>query len=221
MSSKVVVFFGPPGVGKGTQCGLLAERLGVKHVSTGGLLRAEIGSGSELGRTVKEVVSAGKLVNDELLFSCLGSFLKRSSLDSGVLLLDGVPRNVPQVSGLDAILSGFGLKVDAVVSLVAPVEMLVERFSKRWTCSCGQVEAFESEAIAMSAKCQKCSSVGRFSRREDDRPEVVSNRMEIYHNETAPVQALYSKRGKVFEVDGLKPVETVYVGVAKCILDLT
>jgi adenylate kinase len=220
MSSKVVVFFGPPGVGKGTQCGLLAQRLGVSHVSTGGLLRAEIASGSELGSTVKSTVAAGKLVGDDLLFGCLEAFLRRTDVSTGVLLLDGVPRNVTQVKGLDEVLTRFGLKVDAVVSLVAPVEKLVERFSKRWTCGCGQVEAFEQGQDPRTFKCQKCSKVGSFSRREDDRPEVVTKRMEIYHSETAPVEALYSQRGQVAHVDGLRSVEAVYVGVAKSILDL-
>ncbi len=220
MSTKVFVFFGPPGVGKGTQCGLLAERLGVRHVSTGSIIRAEISAGSDLGRKVKDLVQAGNLVDDALLFSCLKAFLERSDLSEGTLLLDGVPRTVAQVAGLDGVLSPLGLKVNGVISLVAPVDELVSRFAKRWTCTCGYVGSFETEAAARGGACPKCSKVGGFSRREDDKPEVVTRRMEIYRSETEPVAAIYRQNGKIREIDGLRAVEHVYLDVAKGIVEM-
>jgi adenylate kinase len=220
MSMKVFVFFGPPGVGKGTQCGLLAERLGVRHVSTGSIIRAEISAGTDLGRKVKDLVQAGNLVDDSLLFSCLKAFLERSDLREGTLLLDGVPRTVAQVSGLDDVLRPMALKVNGVISLIAPVDDLVSRFAKRWTCGCGYVGSFETESVAQTTACPKCSKLGGFTRREDDKPEVVSKRMEIYRNETEPVAAIYRQNGKIKEIDGLRAVEHVYLDVAKAIVEM-
>ncbi len=220
MSMKVFVIFGPPGVGKGTQCALVAERLSVQHVSTGSIIRGEIASGSDLGKRVKDIVAGGNLVDDATLFSCLNGFLSRADLSKGVLLLDGVPRTTSQVSGLDDVLSKLNLKVNGVISITAPVEDLISRFSKRWTCSCGYVGAFDSEGLARAAVCPKCSKSSSFSRRDDDRPEVVSKRMSVYRQETEPVAALYRDVGKMNEIDGLRPVEAVYLDVGRCIVEL-
>jgi len=221
MAMKVFVIFGPPGVGKGTQCSLVADRLSVQHVSTGSIIRAEIASGSELGKRVKDVVSGGNLVDDTTLFSCLNGFLSRSNLNEGVLLLDGVPRTTSQISGLDVVLSKLGLSVNGVISITAPVEDLASRFAKRWTCSCGQVSAFDSADVAAMGKCTKCSAEGKFIRREDDKPAVVSKRMEVYRQETEPVASVYRTRGKIREIDGLRSVEEVYLDVGRFIVEMT
>lgn len=217
---KIVVFLGPPGVGKGTQAGFLSMRLGLEHVSTGALLRSEIASGSSLGAKVKAVVESGSLVNDELLFECLESGLMRLSQGTAkVAILDGVPRTLSQVEKLEKALSARGLKVDSVVALTAPVESLVERFAKRWTCTkCSAVESFGSPDAAASATCKKCGSHASFMRREDDAPEAVRKRLSIYHEETAPLVDVYRKKGSLFEVDGLRPPEWVYVDVAPAIV---
>lgn len=221
MVMKVFVIFGPPGVGKGTQCSLVADRLLVQHVSTGSIIRGEIASGSPLGLRVKDIVAGGKLVDDATLFSCLDGFLSRSNLSEGVLLLDGVPRTTSQISGLDSVLAKLRLEVNGVISITAPVGDLISRFAKRWTCVCGQVMAFDTSEVAMSAKCCKCSAIGKFARREDDKPEVVAKRMEIYLQETEPIAAIYRTRGKIREVDGLRSVEEVYLDVGRCIVEMT
>lgn len=212
---KVCVLLGPPGAGKGTQASLLSGRLGGAHISTGLIIRNEIASGSTLGKTVKSVVESGQLVSDDLLFECLNSGLSQLSKELPFLLLDGVPRTVSQVSKLDEVLSKLGLKVDVAVAVSAPLERLVERFSKRWTCSsCGNVTSLETEAQAATETCSKCGKVGLFNRRPDDEPEAVRTRFEVYEKETAPLMDIFQKRGLLKQVDGLRPVERVYVDVA-------
>jgi adenylate kinase len=141
-------------------------------------------------------------------------------LSSGVLLLDGVPRTVSQVGGLESVLEQQKLKVTGVISLVAPVDDLISRFGKRWTCACGYVGSFETEHAAHTESCPKCGRVGGFVRREDDKPEVVAKRMEIYRNETEPVAAVYRKSGKICEINGLNFVEHVYLDVARCVMEM-
>jgi len=208
---QVAVIFGPPGAGKGTQCGLMAERMGVTHISTGELLRSEVKAQTNVGLQVKDVLNRGDLVSDDLLFGCLKSYLGRLEMSSvSWLLLDGVPRNESQIEGLESVLTEMGLKVSKVVALEADVDQLVERFSKRWLCKCGYVGAFETVQEATQVVCPKCGSKGSFFRRDDDSPESVRHRMAVYHNTTAPVKAYYEKLGVVFTVNAIGVVENVY-----------
>lgn len=216
---KVVIPFGPPGAGKGTQCELLSKRLGCEHISTGTLIRSEIASASALGKQVKELVEGGSLVNDEMLFACLESRLQKGLFQGTALLLDGVPRTLSQVALLDALLPKYGLKVDAVLALVAPTESLVARFAKRWTCSvCSSVASFENEQLAQVATCNNCQSAGTFARRKDDSAEAISKRLEIYQEVTAPILRVYRERGLVSEFDGLKAIEHVYLELGTAVV---
>lgn len=212
---KVVVLFGPPGAGKGTQAGLLASRLGAVHVSTGGLLRAQIASGSELGLRLKETIESGCLVDDKSLFNALEaelSALRRANVEC--LIIDGVPRTVSQVPLLDESLARLGVAVDTVLYISAPLERLVERFAMRWTCKvCSSVFSFQSSAQAEAHVCSKCGNAHALFRRPDDAPESVSRRFRVYEDETLPVVALYEKRGLVSHIDGLQSPEHVYARV--------
>lgn len=217
----VCVLFGPPGAGKGTQANLLSTRLGAVHISTGNLLREEIKSGSALGQRVKAVVESGMLVDDDLLFECFGSCLsKMPSLGKQLLLLDGVPRTIPQVDLLDQTLKLNGLSTNVVLYVSAQPQQLVERFSKRWTCSkCAYVGSFDTSVEATMASCPKCGttpsagSASVFFRRKDDEPEAVRTRFKVFESETAPILGVYRNRGLVAEIDGLLPVEQVYARV--------
>lgn len=217
LQMKVAVIFGPPGAGKGTQSALLAERRGVAHISTGAILRSEAARGTPAGAEIRKRQAAGELLSDDLLFASLKGYLETMDLKKAKwLLLDGVPRNLTQVPGLDQVLSSLGLAVNRVIVLEADTEALVERFSKRWTCQgCSNVASFENSAEAEAATCTKCG--GRLARREDDRPEVIRRRMEIYTKETLPIKEQYKARGIVFEIGALGAVEDVYREVEKAL----
>jgi adenylate kinase len=212
---KVVVLFGPPGAGKGTQASLLSSRLGAKHISTGGLLRAQIAGGSALGVRIKAIVESGSLVDDVTLFEALEAELGGFDDDANAtLVLDGVPRTESQVGLLDACLAARGLNVGVVLYVSAPVQKLVERFAKRWACrSCGNVFAFEAASVAQEATCVSCGAEGAMYRRADDAPETVERRFRVYEEETLPVVAKYKARKLVFEIDGLQSPEQVYARV--------
>jgi adenylate kinase len=213
---KVIVLFGPPGAGKGTQAGLLASRLGAKHLSTGSLLREQIACGSSLGLRIKGIVESGRLVGDEVLFEALDAELgaMKGSSES-LLVLDGVPRTESQVELLDASLERVGASVHSVLYISAPVQKLVERFARRWTCrSCGNVFSFGSVAEAEGVACSSCGTQGSMYRRVDDAPEAVERRFRVYEEETLPVVSKYRLRNLVFEIDGLQSPELVYARVA-------
>jgi adenylate kinase len=175
-----LVLLGPPGSGKGTQATRLKEQLQIPHISTGDLLRAEVAAGTPLGVQAKEVMARGDLVSDDIL---LGMLENRLALDDVVkgFILDGYPRNVAQANALDGLLAKIGQPLDAVVQLDVATELLVER-------------------IAGRAKAEG---------REDDNPESVRKRLQVYNDSTAPVIGFYEGRGKLARVDGVGSLEDV------------
>lgn len=203
-----LVVFGPPGVGKGTQCAVLRDRFGYRHLSTGDLIRSEIRNKSELGLRVEEVVRVGALVSDELLFALVSSAL--GSADC--LLFDGFPRSPGQASWLAGRLGALERPVLGVVALGAPDGEIVARLSARRSCSscgAGGVGAADDEP------CAKCG--GRLVRRADDEPAVIARRLEVYRSETAPVLDLLAHWYPVHLVDGLGDVEVVTARIAEAV----
>ena len=200
----VVVFLGPPGVGKGTQASYLNDRLGASHISTGALLREEIETRSSLGLEIKDVMARGDLVDDDQLFQCLENKLERvEGLSGKLLLLDGVPRTRSQVTRLDGVLAKHGLKVGLALNLSAPVEQLIERFAMRWSCrQCGQIYSYQSAPVAGHV-CSKCGGSDSLVRRKDDEPESVRHRFKVFEQETAPLVSEYEDRGILRVVNGL------------------
>lgn len=217
---KVIIFLGPPGVGKGTQCSLLSSRLGVKHVSTGALIRQEIASKSVLGLKVKGLVEAGNLVDDKSIFACLENALSAMPLgQNDIVLMDGIPRNLSQAKDFDGLLRKFSAQVDLVLSLTADLDKLVERFEKRWTCSaCGSIDSIPLDADMPQYACSNCGKLGSMYRRKDDDPETVRRRFSIYQQETFPLVSYYADRGLLSVVDGLKSPEFVYAEIVSVLL---
>lgn len=175
-----LVLLGPPGSGKGTQATRLKEKLQIPHISTGDLLRAEVAAGTGLGLQAKEVMARGDLVSDDILLGMLESRLGRDDVANG-FILDGYPRNVAQANALDGLLAKIEQPLDAVVQLDVATELLVER-------------------IAGRAKAEG---------REDDNPESVRKRLQVYNDSTAPVIGFYEGRGKLARVDGVGSLDEV------------
>jgi adenylate kinase len=183
-----LVLLGPPGSGKGTQAARLKDKLQIPHISTGDLLRAEVAAGTPLGVQAKEVMARGDLVSDDILLGMLESRLGRDDVANG-FILDGYPRNLAQASALDELLVKIGQPLDAVVQLDVATELLVER-------------------IAGRAKAEG---------REDDNPESVRKRLQVYNDSTAPVIGFYDKRGTLARVDGVGSLEDVLARILAAI----
>jgi adenylate kinase len=197
---------GPPGAGKGTQGGLLERDLGIPRFATGDILREEVRAGTGLGREARRYMDAGELVPDEVILGMMRGRLRGPGAESG-FLLDGFPRTVAQAEALDALLDDLDVPLDAVVDIVVPDEELVRRLSGRRVCAaCGSVTqagAGDEEA------CGDCE--GELRTREDDRPETVRRRLEVYREQTAPVLEWYADSVvPLVEIDGVGDVEDVH-----------
>jgi len=193
-----LILLGPPGAGKGTQAKLLAERLGVKHISTGDLLREEVRGGTKLGEKAKGYMDRGELVPDDLIIEML-----KGRLDEG-FILDGFPRNLRQAEALAEY-----AEVDRVLNLKLPEGEVVRRLSARRVCErCGQNYNLLTNPPKQEGICDECG--GHLIQRKDDRPEVIRHRFRIYEEETAPVKEFYRKLGLLAELDGTRPIEEVF-----------
>ncbi|MBO3798952.1 MAG: adenylate kinase [Thermoproteota archaeon] len=183
-----LVIFGPPGSGKGTYASRLAPRLGVPHISTGDILREEVKSGSELGRSISSYVSNGKLVPDEVVNRVMEKRLSQEDCKRG-FILDGYPRTLQQALFLDRF-----SKIDFVINLNVPDEVIVRRLSSRLVCRrCGAIYNRITLPPRVEGVCDKCG--GELYQRDDDKPEVVRERIRIYKNEAAPLLEHYRRTG--------------------------
>lgn len=203
---------GPPGAGKGTQGELLARRYGVPRYSTGDILRAARRNGTELGREAQRYMDAGELVPDELILGMMRETLSSASATDG-FLLDGFPRTVAQAEGLDRLLSEIGRDLDVVVNLDVQDEEIVRRLSSRRVCA-----ECETLAPAGTAADQACDCGGELRTRSDDDPETVRRRLQVYHDQTAPVLSWYRESTTpVVSVPGSGAVDDVQERVVEAL----
>jgi adenylate kinase len=205
-----LVILGAPGSGKGTQAARIAERAGIRHISTGDLLRDAVAAGTPLGKRVEGIMSSGKLVPDEVVVELIEEKLsdgrEKARYDGWVL--DGFPRTLAQAEALDGVLRRMGATIDAVVYIDIDREVIVKRLSDRRTCvSCGAVYHLVSKRPAVEGTCDVCG--GELVLREDDKQETVRKRLEVFESETLPILHFYEKRGTVRRVDGAKPIDVV------------
>jgi adenylate kinase len=208
-----IILFGAPGSGKGTQSTLLVERLGFKQISTGDLFRAAIKNGTELGLKAKSFMDAGKLVPDEVVIGMVEEVLKNTK-DS--FILDGFPRTLDQAKELGILLGRLKMDVGRVIFLVVKDDSLVSRLSGRRVCkSCGAVYHIQSKPTRQENVCDSCG--GQVHQRSDDKIEVISERLKVYKEQTAPVKDFYERLGKVVEIDGGLSTEDVYQQIAKIV----
>ncbi len=196
-----IILLGPQGAGKGTQAQRIAKKAGAKHISTGDIVRAEIGSGSELGRKVQEYNDRGELVPDEIIVEMAKPYLN----DADSWILDGFPRNEAQAKALDAALEQLGVRLDAVVALEAPDEALVKRLSgRRQSESTGNIYHIEYDPPPEDG-----DDPGPFVQRKDDAEGAIRRRLEIYHEQTEPLKDYYARRGLLATVDAEQSIPEV------------
>ncbi|HEY3315390.1 MAG TPA: adenylate kinase [Bacillota bacterium] len=208
-----LMLLGPPGVGKGTQAKLLATEYKVPHISTGDILRQEVRDGTELGRKAKEYMERGALVPDELILAMFEGRLEKDDTRAG-FIADGFPRTIPQAEAFDQMLARRGQRLEAVVTIEAPLEELVRRSAGRRVCrSCGAPYNVYYQPSKVEGVCEVCG--GELYQRDDDREATVRRRQEVYRAETAPLIAHYEQQGLVRRVDGSQPVEEVLASIKR------
>lgn len=203
-----LLLFGPPGAGKGTQAKFLVDLLGVPQISTGDMMRAERKSGSDLGKQFDEYMSAGKLVPDGLVLDLILKRLTQDDAKNGAIF-DGYPRTVAQAESLDALLEKLDRRIDKVVSLDLPMDVIVERVTGRRVClDCGQTYHVRYSPPPQNGECISCGGT-KIVQRSDDTEEVVRKRYEEYKAKTEPVLAHYEAKGVVKGVEGVGSLEEV------------
>lgn len=196
-----IIFLGAPGAGKGTQADVVSERLGVPTISTGAIIRSAVKAGTQLGTEAKKFIDAGQLVPDDVVIGIIKERLAEDDCKKG-FILDGFPRSVPQAEALDKM----GVALDAVISLEVSDEAIVKRMGGRRVCDvCGTSYHMEYNPPKDKINCDKCHKP--LTQRRDDAPEVVKNRLEVYHNTTEPLKSFYAEKGILKLVEGQEKVE--------------
>jgi adenylate kinase len=203
-----VILLGPPGAGKGTQAKLLEEKLGLKQLSSGDMLRSAVSRGSAVGQKAKSYMDNGGLVPDDVVVEVVFEYLDEMRAGKGSIF-DGFPRTVEQAAALDKKLAEKGQRIDSVIVIKVRDDRLVERIAGRFTCAkCGEGYHDKFKRPEADGTCDKCGS-HEFKRRADDDPETVKTRLKIYHEQTVPLIEYYQKRGKVAVIDGELSIEDV------------
>lgn len=202
-----IILLGPPGAGKGTQAALLVKKYSIPQISTGDMLRAAVQAQSPMGIEAKKHMDSGGLVPDNVV---IGIVRERLQLDDcqGGFILDGFPRTLPQADSLKQVLVELGQELDSVISLQVDTDALVERLTGRRTCTdCGKGFHLRFDPPADDGCCSSCG--GKLLLRDDDREETIRNRMNVYQEQTAPLEDYYRKEGLLVAVDGMNDISVV------------
>lgn len=202
-----LVLVGPPGAGKGTQAAYIAQARTIPKISTGDIFRANVRDGTELGVAAKKYMDAGDLVPDEVTIGMVRNRLAEDDAVKG-FLLDGFPRNVPQAEVLGGMLEDMGTKLDVVLELVVDDDEVVRRLSGRRTCrNCGNIWHIDFDPPTVLDVCDRCN--GELFQRDDDKPETIRHRLEVYAEQTAPLVAYYAAKALLIGIDATGPVDNV------------
>ncbi|MBQ1282049.1 MAG: adenylate kinase [Oscillospiraceae bacterium] len=196
-----IIFLGAPGAGKGTQAEKVAAKLNIPTISTGAIIRSALKAGTEMGLAAKAYIEAGKLVPDDVVIGIIKERLAESDCQNG-FILDGFPRTIAQAEALDTM----GVSIDLVVNISVDDATIVERMSGRRVCAaCGATFHTLFNPSAAGDKCDKCGA--ELSIRKDDQPEVVKDRLTVYHKETEPLERYYANKGILKTVIGQEKLE--------------
>lgn len=206
-----IIMLGAPGAGKGTQAKMIAEEYGIPHVSTGDIFRANIKNGTQLGMEAKQYMDQGLLVPDELTVKILLDRVANEDCKNGYVL-DGFPRTIPQAEVLDKALSELGDQIDYAINVDVPDEHIVKRMGGRRAClSCGATYHIEHVPPKSEGICDTCGQ--ELVLRDDDKPETVQNRLNVYHEQTQPLIEFYSAKGVLKTVDGTMDMKDVFEAI--------
>ena len=196
-----LILLGAPGAGKGTQAEIISEKYNIPTISTGNIIRAALKNGTEMGLKAKSYIDAGELVPDDVVIGIIKERLSESDCKDGYIL-DGFPRTIPQAEALDSM----GFAIDAALSIEVDDSEIVKRMSGRRVCEkCGASYHTEYKKPAVEGVCNVCG--GKLVIRKDDEPQVVLDRLKVYHEQTEPLIDYYTKQGKVRVVNGQDTVE--------------
>ena len=206
-----LIMLGAPGAGKGTQAAILSEKLAIPTISTGNILRAAVKNGTPVGLQAKSYMDAGKLVPDQVIIGIVAERLAQADCQKG-FILDGVPRTIAQAEALEQA----GITFDNVISIEISDEEIEERMEGRRFChSCGATYHVHNNPPKVEGVCDKCG--GQLEQRDDDKPETVKHRLEVYHAETEPLKDFYAQRGVLRMVDNQPTIEGTTAVVLKAL----
>lgn len=208
-----IIMLGAPGAGKGTQAKMIAAKYGIPHISTGDIFRANIKNGTELGAKAKEYMDKGLLVPDELVVDLVIDRFKEPDCEKGYVL-DGFPRTIPQAEALDKALSAIGENIDYAINVEVPDANIINRMGGRRACvGCGATYHIVYSPTKEEGKCDTCGA--ELIIRDDDKPETVKNRLNVYHEQTQPLIDYYTNKGIIAEVDGTVDMNDVFAAIVK------
>lgn len=208
-----IIMLGAPGAGKGTQAKLISEKYGIPHISTGDIFRANIKEGTDLGKEAKEYIDKGQLVPDELTVRILLDRVEKEDCKNGYVL-DGFPRTIPQAQVLDNEVAKLGDKIDYAIDVEVPDENIIRRMGGRRACpKCGATYHIEHIPPKKEGICDACGE--KLVLRDDDKPETVKNRLDVYHKQTQPLIDHYSKQNILRTVDGTADMNDVFDSIVK------
>ena len=208
-----IIMLGAPGAGKGTQAKKIAAKYGIPHISTGDIFRANIKGGTELGMKAKSYMDQGQLVPDDVTIGMLLDRIAEADCENGYVL-DGFPRTIPQAESLTEALNKLGQKMDFAIDVDVPDESIINRMSGRRAClGCGATYHITFNPPVKEGICDTCGQ--ELVLRDDDKPETVKKRLDVYHQQTQPLIDYYKNEGILAEVDGTKDMEEVFQDIVK------
>ena len=206
-----IIMLGAPGAGKGTQADMICAKYNIPHISTGDIFRANIKNNTELGQKAKSYMDQGLLVPDELVVDLVVDRVKADDCKNGYVL-DGFPRTIPQAEALENALKASGENVDYAIDVEVPDENIIKRMSGRRACvTCGATYHVEFAPTKVEGVCDKCGA--ELIIRDDDKPETVKNRLNVYHEQTQPLIDFYTKKGVLKTVDGTVDMKDVFAAI--------